>query len=72
MGGIEFSWFPASPVHTKYQKLFRRAIEVEGSEEIIEIGPETAEIEQKLPKIAIIAKISKFGSDFKIAKFGIF
>ena len=59
-------------MRTKYQKLFRRVIEVEKSEKIIKIGPETAEIEQKLPKIAKIAKISKFGSDFKIAKFGLF
>ena len=65
MGGIEFSWFPASPVYEQYQKLFRRVVEVGKSEKIIEIGPETAEIEQKLPKIAKIAKISKFGSDFK-------
>ena len=67
-----FSWFPTSRVHTKYQKLFTRVIEVEKSEKIIEIVAETAEIEQKLPKIAKIAKISKFGSDFKIAKFGLF
>ena len=45
-------------------------VKMRKSEKIIEIGPETAEIEQKLPKIAKIAKISKFGSDFKIAKFG--
>ena len=37
-----------------------------------EIGPEKTEIEQKWPKIAKIGKISKFGSDFKIAKFGLF
>ena len=72
MGGTQISWKSASPVRTKYQKLFRRVIEVEKSEKIIKIGPETAEIEQKLPKIAKIAKISKFGSDFKIAKFGRF
>ena len=72
MGGIEFSWFPASPVHTKYQKLFRRGIEVGKSEKIIEIGPETAEIDQKSPEIGKIAKIAKFRSDIKITKFGLF
>ena len=67
MGGIEFSWFPASPVHTKYQKLFRRVIEVGKSEKIIEIGPETAEISGKYPKNGLNSPnllVFKIGSRF--------
>ena len=59
------SWFPAFPMPAKYQKLFRRVIEAGKSEKIIKIDPETAEIEQKSPENAKIAKISKSGSDFK-------
>ena len=46
------SWFPAFPMPAKYQKLFRRVIEVGKSEKIIKIGPETAEISKKHPKTA--------------------
>ena len=42
------------------------------SEKITGIGPETAEMEQKSPGIGKIAKMAEFGSDFKIAKFGLF
>ena len=45
-------------------------VKMRKSEKIIEIGPETAEIEQNLPEIAKIAKISKFRSASKIAKSG--
>ena len=44
------SWFPAFTTLAKYQKLFRRVIEVGKSEKIIKIGPETAEISGKYPK----------------------
>ena len=63
MGGTEISWQPASPVCTKHQKLFKRVIEVEKSEKIIKIEPETAEVSKKHSKNDL--KQSKFG-DFKI------
>merc|ERR1711994_589962 len=72
IGGIGFTYIWVFPVLGKCCKMFRMLIEVGKSEKIIKIGPETAEIEQKLPKNAKIAKISKFGSDFKIAKIGLF
>ena len=59
MAGIEISWFPAFPVPAKYQKMFRRVIEVGKSEKIIKIGPETAEISKKHPKNGL--KQPKFG-----------
>ena len=54
----------AAKVLAKSWKLLRMFINMGKSEKIIKIGPETAEIEQKSPKIGKIAKISKLGSDF--------
>ena len=59
MVGIEISWFPAFPVPAKYQKIFRRVIEVGKSEKIIKIGPDTAEIPKKQLKNGL--KYAKFG-----------
>merc|ERR1711994_809535 len=72
MGGTQMSSKSASPVRTKYQKLFRRVIEVEKSEKIIKIDPETAEISKNSPEIAKIAKISNLDPILKITKFGLF
>ena len=63
IGGIGFFHLWASKVFGKCFKLFRRVIEVEKSEKIIKIGPETAEISKKHPKNGL--KQAEFG-DFKI------
>ena len=62
----------APKVLQKCWGLLRMFINMGKSEKITGIGPETAEIERKSPEIGKIAKIAKFGSDFKIAKFGLF
>ena len=52
-------------MHGKCWKLLRMLIKMGKNKKIIKIDPETAKREQKSPEIAKIAKISKFGSDFK-------
>ena len=61
------SWFAVFPTLAKYQKLFRRVIEVGKSEKIIKIGPETAEISGKYPKNGLNSPnllVFKIGSRF--------
>ena len=62
MGVSGFFTYYGSIVFEKCFKLFRRVIEVEKSEKIIKIGPDTAEISKKQPKNGLTsARFGDFG-----------